>query len=135
VNVPFDYIEIKPGVYAKPSNKPARPTIDNHSKGLCAVQSKSTERLPLEAVNEREEACWYAPASRFEITFTVYSVRPCDYDGYDIKALQDFCVTAGIIPDDNWRILSGRIVSCKAATKEQEKTVIEIKSVYDSVTL
>jgi len=84
------------------------------------------ERVPLDNTFEGKEACWYEAARRFEVVFTVYSRRPCDWDGYDIKALQDFLVTAGIIPDDGWRTLSGRVVSKKVSTEGEEKTTIEI---------
>ena len=103
--------------------------IDADSGRVCAVQSKSVERLPLEPDSQGEETCWYGAAERFEIVFTVYAVRPCDWDGYDIKSLQDFLVTAGMLPGDGWKTLSGRVITCKAATKAEEKTVIEIRGI------
>lgn len=93
---------------------------------ICAVQPKPDERLPLDDAGEGEKACWHDASERFEITFTVYSRRPCDWDGYDIKALQDFLCRAGIIPNDGWNTLSGRVYSRKAATEAEEKTIIEI---------
>ncbi len=99
---------------------------DNHVAGLRAVQPQPVERLPLVAAETGEETRWYGAATSFEITFTVYAVRPCDWDGYDIKALQDFCVTAGIIPGDGWKTLSGRVITRKAATQADEKTLITI---------
>lgn len=102
---------------------------DDSSRGLCTKQPKPDERLSLGNTSEGEEACWHDAAESFEVTFIVYSQRPCDYDGYDIKALQDFLVTAGIIPGDGWETLSGRVVSRKAATKEAERTVIEIEAI------
>lgn len=101
---------------------------DHNNAGLCPSAYEPTERMPLDDACEAKEAHWYDAATRFEITFTVYSRRPGDWDGYSIKALQDFCVTAGIIPDDRWDIVSGRVVSRKAATEGEEKTVIEIKT-------
>jgi hypothetical protein len=94
--------------------------------GLRAVQPQPVERLPLDPHPSGEETRWYDAARRFEIVLTVHSIRPCDWDGYDIKALQDFLIRAGILPDDGWKTLSGRVVSCKAATKDEEKTTIEI---------
>jgi hypothetical protein len=85
--------------------------------------------MPLGGAGGAEETDWHDAARRFEIQFIVYSVRPADYDGYDIKALQDFLVTAGIIPADKWNTLSGGCVSRKAATQEQERTEIEIKAI------
>ena len=100
--------------------------LDCNPAGIRARQPKPDERLSLDIAPEREEASWHDAAGRFEIVFTVYSRRPCDWDGYDIKALQDFLVTAGILPNDGWRTLSGRVHSRKVATEAEEKTVIEI---------
>jgi hypothetical protein len=100
-----------------PENNPAR---------VRAVQSQSDERLSLDHADTGEETCWYDAATRFEIRFIVYSRRPCDWDGYDIKALQDFCCKTGAIPNDGWRTLSGRVLSQKAATEGEERTEIEI---------
>lgn len=89
---------------------------------LPATVKEHHSRKPLEAAVQRE-----APSSeRFEIVFTVYACRPCDWDNIHCKELQDMVVAAGIIPDDAWDTLSGRVVSKKAETKADEKTVIEI---------
>ena len=104
-----------------------RPQIDYYDTGLRPVQPQPVERVPLGASPQGEETRWYASARRFEIVFTVYSRHPCDWDGYDIKALQDFLIKAGIIPDDGWQTLSGRVVSRKAATQGEERTEIEIR--------
>jgi hypothetical protein len=93
---------------------------------LRTIQSKPDERLPLDNLAAPEEAGWYDAPCRFEIVFTVYSRNPCDWDGYDIKALQDFLITAGIIPGDGWKQLSGRVLSRKAATEAEERTEIQI---------
>jgi hypothetical protein len=106
-----------------------REQLENSSKRLRAVQSKPDERLPLDPVVKGEEAFWYVPPCSFEIVFTVYSRRPCDWDGYDIKALQDFLVKVGILPGDGWKTLTGWIVSRKAATQAEERTEVEIRSV------
>jgi len=103
-----------------------RKNSDDNDAGVCAVQPKPIKRVPLDLTPEGEEACWYDADAKFEITFTVYSVRPCDWDGYDIKHLQDWLVQAGFLPNDDWKTLSGRCVSAKAATKDDEKTVIEV---------
>jgi hypothetical protein len=97
--------------------------------GSCPVNPQPTQGSPLVSPQQREEARWYGVAKRFEITFTIYAVRPCDYDGYDIKSIQDSLVRAKIIPDDKWSVLSGRIVSRKARTKAEEKTEIKIEIV------
>jgi hypothetical protein len=99
---------------------------NNSNSRLRSFNPKPDERMPLDDATTREETRWYDASKKFEIVFTVYALRPCDWDGYDVKALQDFCVAAGIISDDGWKTLSGRVVSRKAATKNEEKTVIEI---------
>ncbi len=75
---------------------------------------------------EGKETRWYGPASRFEITFHIYSVRPADWDGWNCKQLQDFLVHASCLPGDGWRVLSGRVISHKVHKGEEEKTEIEI---------
>lgn len=94
--------------------------------GVRATAPQPDQRTALVATPEAEETHWYLSAKRFEITFRVHSVRPADYDGIDIKALQDFLADATIIPNDKWNVLSGRVMSCKAATAQDEKTEIEI---------
>lgn len=103
---------------------PKRASLSPDCAGIRAVQSKPVKRLPLDNIDARKKESWYDAAGSLEIVFIVHSVRPCDWDGYDIKALQDFLITAGIIPDDGWKTLSGRVVSRKAATKADEKTEI-----------
>ncbi len=99
----------------------------NNAARLRPLQSKSDERLPLGSTTTREEARWYEPLCRFEIRFIVYSVRPCDWDGYDCKYLQDWIVKSGLLPNDDWRTLSGRVMSRKVATQGEEKTEVEIE--------
>ena len=100
---------------------------EDSRKGLRPGAAQPAERMPLEDGGEPEDPHWYATLSQFEIRFTVYSVRPADYDGYDIKALQDFCVKVGIIPEDRWDVItSGTVCSRKAATEGEERTEIEI---------
>ena len=103
--------------------------VKNRRARVRPLHQEPDERVPLLGGVPGEEACWHEADQRFEIVFTVYSRRPCDWDGYDIKALQDFLIKAGIIPDDGWAALSGRVVSRKAETEAEEKTVIEITAV------
>ncbi len=91
---------------------------------------KPVARSPLVDHGEGTEAHWYRSGKRFEIQFHVYSVRPIDYDGYDIKPLQDLLVRASIIPDDKWNVLLGRTIPHKVQTAEEEKTEIVIEA-YD----
>lgn len=67
-----------------------------------------------------------AGGPRFEIVFTVYAVKPADWDGYQIKALQDMLVRSGILSGDSWNTLQGRVISAKAEREEMERTEIEI---------
>lgn len=97
------------------------------NSGVCPTVAQPDQRTALVPIAEAEETHWYLSAKRFEITFRVYSVRPADYDGIDIKALQDFLVASKILPDDKWNVLSGRVLSCKASTAQDERTEIEIR--------
>jgi len=63
---------------------------------------------------------------RLKVRFTVYAVRPSDYDNIRIKELQDCLVHAGILDGDEWDVLQGEVISCKAATKAEERTVVEV---------
>ena len=99
------------------------------SSGIRPTTQKPTKRVPLDDAIRPEEKNWYNAAVSFEIVFTIYSRRPADYDGYDIKALQDFLVKAGIITDDRWDVLAGRVVSRKAATEGEERTEIQITAI------
>lgn len=99
----------------------------NHNNSRPSTSNpKQYQRDTLECAVQGEETCWYGAAQRFEIIFHVYGVNPADWDGYHIKELQDLCVKAGILPDDKWSVLRGRIYPQKVGSKEQEATVIEI---------
>lgn len=99
----------------------------DHPPRVRPVNPKPDGRLSLHGQGSGEEARWYGSARRFEITFIVYSQHPCDYDGYDIKALQDWCVRIGLIPDDGWKTLFGRTRSEKVQSEAEERTEIEIR--------
>lgn len=88
--------------------------------------TEPTKRDALECPLPRKEAGSQSPTQRLSITFIVYSRRPCDWDGYHVKELQDMLVHAGVLLSDDWTVLEGRIISRKAHTKEEERTVIEI---------
>ena len=113
--------------YPRASESFIRANLDADDTRLRPAAGKPVERLPLAANCEAENPHWYAAARQFEIRFTVYSVRPADADGYSTKALQDFLVKAGILPDDRWDIVvESSIRSRKAATEGEEKTIVEI---------
>jgi hypothetical protein len=97
--------------------------------GAPRIRSADAERnegSPLVGAAAGEEACWHLPGGRFEITFTVFAVHPADWDNVSAKYLQDWIVKAGILPGDGWKTLSGRCLSRKAHSKEEERTEIEI---------
>ena len=98
----------------------------HRNTGLCPAAPKPVGRMPLDGQSPAEKKNWYDAARRFEIRFVVYSVRPADWDGYDIKFCQDFLVKSGILPDDKWSVLFGGTTSRKAATEGEQKTIVEI---------
>lgn len=111
----------------KESGKKRHENPDHHNSGLRPAAAKPVERLPLEDFGGSENPHWYDAARSFEIRVIVYSRRPADWDAYDCKALQDFCVKNGIIPEDRWDVVvSGAIHSRKAATEGEEKTEVKI---------
>jgi hypothetical protein len=65
----------------------------------------------------------------FKIVFRVYAVRPKDYDNIYTKPLQDLLVHAGCLPGDDWKTLSGEVISAKAKSEAEERTEIEIVKV------
>lgn len=52
-----------------------------------------------------------------------------DWDNISVKELQDCCVEAHLLPDDNWQILEGSVISEKARTREEEGTEIIIERI------
>jgi Holliday junction resolvase RusA-like endonuclease len=98
----------------------------NHRQELRADDPEPTQRSALVGAPPRKVPRWWGAANSFEIIFRVFAVRPADWDGYECKQLQDMVVHAGILPDDNWRILQGRVVSGKAHSKDEERVEIEI---------
>lgn len=70
---------------------------------------------------------------RSRIRFTVYAVRPCDWDGYSIKPLQDCLVRASILHGDDWDLLQGEVISEKVHSKEEERTEITITAMKEEL--
>lgn len=99
---------------------------DAGDTGLRASDTKPDEGKPLERRLSRKDSRRVGPTGRIKIRFTIHSLHPADWDGFDIKHLQDMLVRAGILPDDNWSILQGGVISEKVHSKEEEKTVVEI---------
>ncbi len=111
---------------ASQSTIKANEQFEARNPRLRADNPQPAQRLPLVSPAPGEETRWYGAAERFEITFRIYSQRPCDWDGYSIKEIQDMLVHAGLLSSDKWSALCGRVESCKARSQEEERTEIEI---------
>lgn len=97
-----------------------------NAMGLRASLPEPPLRPALDHPTARETTRLASPAQRYRILYTIYSLRPMDYDNIAIKKLQDGLVRAGFLPDDNWQVLEGAVRSCKASTQAEERTEIEI---------
>lgn len=105
----------------------------NRDSGLPAPDQKPTQGQSLERTvsgKSKSSACPVdrpEPPRRTRIKFTIYAVRPCDWDNWSIKECQDLLIKAGILHGDDWHSLQGEIVSEKVHSKDEERTVIEIE--------
>ncbi len=99
----------------------------NHTKGLQATEPQPDCGQALVGSSSREAPRSTGSAQRAKITYIVRAKRPCDFDNWNIKFLQDCLIAAGILDDDNWQVLSGQVVSDKAFRGERESTVIIIE--------
>jgi hypothetical protein len=93
-----------------------------YPESLRPVEPEPVKRRALVRRVPREEKS----GPRFEIVFTIYARRPCDWDGYHVKPLQDMLIHAGYLPGDSWHELEGRIRSRRVQTVEEERTEVEI---------
>ena len=115
------------------SEQRARERMQNHAKnhnppqGLPAAEPERPPRGTLDSPKPREEKSGTCLASRFEVRYYVRSRRPMDFDNICIKYLQDLLVEIGALPDDNWQVLQGSIVSDKAESAEEEGTTVVIE--------
>jgi len=97
--------------------------------GVCATKPKRPARVSLDDSRQGEEKGGVVPEGRYHITFTVFNVRPLDYDNYRCKDLQDCLVKAGFLPDDNWRVLYGTVIPEKVREEAEERTEILIERI------
>lgn len=104
------------------SNAFKKLNVQDSPEGICTPNKEQFEGDSLVCPTPREAK----GRNRFKIVFTVYSVRPADWDAYHIKELQDLLVKSGVIPDDDWTTLKGEVSPEKVGKKDQERTEIEI---------
>jgi len=110
---------------------------ENHHnpQRLRASIEQPSQRPTLEPSPEREESRQRCPERRhlhrYRITYTVYAVRPMDFDNIAIKKIQDELVHQNFLPEDNWKVLEGTVRSRKAKTKAEQRTVIEIETLTE----
>jgi len=97
--------------------------VKTGAAGVSPAEPKRDERAALDHKPARKAK----DGPRFEIVFRIYAVRPTDWDNWYVKLLQDMLVRAGILHDDHWRILEGRVISEKAKSQQEERTEIEIR--------
>jgi len=93
---------------------------------IRAAEPKRTQGVPLVSPSPRKAKGRSRLVRRYQITYRVFAVRPCDWDNYYIKGLQDLLVTAGLLPGDAWYQLYGTVIPEKVRSKDEEKTVVEI---------
>lgn len=94
-------------------------------KRLSSGDDERTQGNPLDRVVPRKATS----SARAKISFTIFAVRPADWDNWHIKELQDVLVHAGILDGDEWNMLRGEIISEKVHTKAEERTEISIEKI------
>ena len=93
---------------------------------------KALERdLPGEVESRKGAASGPEGAGYCRILFSVWSVRPTDWDNAGtIKEVQDLLVKSGILPDDSYKVIrEGTVITQKALRKEDERTEIVIERI------
>jgi len=112
--------------YPNASESFLRANADSGDSGLCAAKPERAAGSPLVSAGKGKAPRSVGTKGRFLVRFRVFSVRPLDWDNYRLKDLQDLLCLTGYLPSDNWNVLEGSVVSEKAHSKAEEKTVIEI---------
>lgn len=109
-----------------------RKRASSGGKGLRATDQKPVEGNSLERAPQGKDTGLPSSAGisknreRAGIRFRVFSTRPCDWDNYSVKEIQDGLLKAGLLDSDDWDQLQGSVISEKVHSKEEERTVIEI---------
>lgn len=95
--------------------------------GLRSPKPEHHEGLPL--VPREKGARPRPPLSpkRLVLRLRVFSSRPCDWDNYRLKYLQDGLRHAGLLDGDEWNLLRGEVTSEKAYSGTEERTEITIE--------
>lgn len=109
--------------------RPAIAKVNPDLAGVSPGDKEQSRRNTLDRKVPRKTSRHGRTQRRFAITFYCYSVRPLDWDNWSTKQLQDCLVEVGILADDNWRALEGRVISRKAKTKAEERTEVHIQEI------
>lgn len=92
---------------------------------VCTTKPEQNKGKPLDgAIKGKTKS-----KPRFTIGFEIYARRPCDWDNYWVKGIQDCLRNAGILYDDAWDVLEGSVVSKKAHTDEEVGMVITLTQI------
>ena len=113
--------------------KRARERMQSYAKNhnpakIPAPVAQSHSRPALVSPAPREAPSSPRALQRATITYIVRAQRPCDYDNWCIKFLQDCLIASGILDDDNWQVLQGTVVSEKCASAEEEGVTVIIET-------
>jgi len=98
---------------------------------LHSAVTQQTFAPPLVGSKSGEGESRGGVGKRYRVTWTVYSVKPMDWDNVagGIKAIQDCAVEAGWIPDDGWKVLEGVVVSEKCSSKSEQRTEMKLERI------
>lgn len=100
--------------------------IQRNADRVPANDPQPAQGRPLVGVHPRKAKSRMGAVERAQITLRVFARRPADWDAWHFKELIDCLVKAGILDDDRWDLLQGKIVSEKVFEKAEERTVITI---------
>lgn len=113
------------------SNNPTLARRNGHIDfvGACSPEPERRTWGSLDEVVENKDVRPDSSPEFYEVRFDVYSIRPQDWDNIRVKELQDVLVDLGFLPDDNYRILTGKVRSMKVFKTKDQKTVITLKRI------
>ena len=103
-----------------------RRNAEDRTAGVPPANAQSDGRVPLVRGKGRKKTGGRSTAGRVTIRFTIYAIRPADWDGWNIKQIQDGLRHASLLVNDDWHLLQGEVRSEKVQTIEEERTVIEL---------